>query len=296
MDAEDLLKDIPLDTQDEQQDVQQESKRERLSAIVARGGNRQYLVRELQLSDIDKMTPQQLDKLYCRYEARLGANMTKSFGNSFMNLCVMGVSKYFNVINPPKLLEDLEEDPFINHALTSVRCELYYKYGMYLALFTAMLTTAKHINLNKNKNAIDKIETQEIPKAQEPQKTHEPKTEEPQTEEPQRKVKNPIRVAAGKKGAEVRWNKQKQAQQAQQGQQAQQAQAEHESIRITKGPPERPQTVNVNKNFFPLSVLIRAVGVGIFMIYGRKTEMQPKMQPKIQPEITQRPTDPFEMR
>ena len=82
--------------------------------------------------------------------------MTKTLGNSFINLYVMGNSKYLNVINPSKLLEDLEEDPFINHALTSICCELYYKYGMYLALFTAMLTTAKHINFNKNKNAIDK--------------------------------------------------------------------------------------------------------------------------------------------
>ena len=156
MKAEDLLKDIPLDTPDEQHDLQQESKRERISAIIAGGGSRQYLGRELQLSDIDKMTPQEVDKLYCRFEARLGASMTKTLGNSFINLYVMGVSKYFNVINPPKLLEDLEEDPFINHALTSICCELYYKYGMYLAPFTAMLTTAKHINFNKNKNAIDK--------------------------------------------------------------------------------------------------------------------------------------------
>ena len=73
------------------------------------------------------------------------------------------------------------------------------------------------------------METQEIPKAQEPQKNHEPKNEDPKkTEEPQKKEKNPIRVAAGKKSAEARWNKQKQAQQAPQ------AQAEHEPIRIKK--------------------------------------------------------------
>ena len=76
--------------------------------------------------------------------------MTKTLGNSFINLYVISVSKYLNVINPPKLLEDLEEDPLINHALTSICCELYYKYIMYLAPFTAMLTTAKHINFNKN--------------------------------------------------------------------------------------------------------------------------------------------------
>ena len=82
--------------------------------------------------------------------------MTKTLGNSFINSCVIGVSKYFNVINPRKLLEHLVEDLFINHALTSVCCKLYYKYGVYLAPFTAMLTTAKHINFNKNKIAIDK--------------------------------------------------------------------------------------------------------------------------------------------
>ena len=134
------------------------------------------------------------------------------------------------------------------------------------------------------------METQEIPEAQEPQKTQETqKTQEP-TEgsktEGQQKVKNPVRVAAGKKGAEARWSKRNQAQ--------------PEPVRITKESPEQPPprlpvTVNVYKNFFPLCVLIGAAGIGIFLI-SRKAEMQPKMQPEIQPEIKQRPTDPFEMR
>ena len=101
-------------------------------------------------------------------------------------------------------------------------------------------------------------------------------------------MKNPVRVAAGKKGAEARWSKRNQAQ------------AQPEPIRITKESPEQPPprspvTVNVYKNFFPLCVLIGAAGIGIFLI-SRKAEMQPKMQPEIQPEIKQRPTDPFEMR
>ena len=137
------------------------------------------------------------------------------------------------------------------------------------------------------------METQEIPEAQEPQKTQEP-TEGSKTEGQQQKVKNPVRVAAGKKGAEARWSKGNQAQ----AQHAQQAQPE--PIRITKESPEQPPprppvTVNVYKNFFPLCMLIGAAGIGIFLIC-RKAEMQPKMQPEIQPEIKQRLTDPFEMR
>ena len=151
MNAEELLdisQAIPQDATS--QEAVQDTKRERLSAIVVGGGSRHDFGRDVQLKDLDKMTPQEIDKLYCRYEARLGASMTKTLGNSFINLYVMAVSRYFNVTNPPKLIEDLEEDPFINHALTSVCCELYYKYGMYLAPFTAMLTTARHIDFNKN--------------------------------------------------------------------------------------------------------------------------------------------------
>ena len=151
MNAEELLdisQAIPQDATS--QEAVQDTKRERLSAIIVGGGSRHYFGRDVQLTDLDKMTPREIDKLYCRYEARLGASITKTWGNSFINLYVMAVSRYLNVTNPPKLIEDLEEDPFINHALTSVCCELYYKYGMYLAPFTAMLTTARHINFNKN--------------------------------------------------------------------------------------------------------------------------------------------------
>jgi hypothetical protein len=144
MDAEELLQENENPTF-ENTDVD-ETKRERLSAIVAGGGSKQYLGKDLQISDIDTMTSEQINKLYCRYEARLGASMTKTLGNSFINLYVLGVSKYFKVISPPKLIQDLEEDPFINHALTSSCCELYYRFGMYLAPFTAMLTTMRHID------------------------------------------------------------------------------------------------------------------------------------------------------
>ena len=77
MNAEELL-DIPQVPQNATSQTQdaQESKRERLSAIVAGGGSRQYLGREVQLTDIDKMSTEEIDKLYCRYEARLGASMT----------------------------------------------------------------------------------------------------------------------------------------------------------------------------------------------------------------------------
>ncbi|KAI0211962.1 hypothetical protein LSAT2_003160 [Lamellibrachia satsuma] len=46
--------------------------------------------------------------------------------------------------NQLKLVADPEADPFIEYALSTATCELYHKYGMFLAPLTAALTTAKH--------------------------------------------------------------------------------------------------------------------------------------------------------
>ncbi|CAC5369810.1 unnamed protein product [Mytilus coruscus] len=95
--SEQIVENINID--DEASEVNgslQEKKRERLSSVVAGGSSKQYLGKELQLSDIDKMTTEQINKLYCKYEARLGASMTKTLGNSFINLYVMGESLVSN--------------------------------------------------------------------------------------------------------------------------------------------------------------------------------------------------------
>lgn len=72
-----------------------EKQRERFLALVAGGNSKLYLGKEFQVSDIEKMTPEQIGKLYCRYEARLGANKTKTLGNSFVLLYVHGMSMFF---------------------------------------------------------------------------------------------------------------------------------------------------------------------------------------------------------
>ena len=146
MNAEELLQAVI-----KPDDTTEDTRKERLSAIIAGGGSRQYLGKDIQLSDIDGMTPEEINKLYCRYEARLCAGMTKTLGNSIINLYVMGMTKLFSITNT-KLIDDLEEDPFVNHALTTACCDLYYTYGMYLAPITTMLTTVRHIYFNKNKN------------------------------------------------------------------------------------------------------------------------------------------------
>ena len=120
--------------------------RERLTIIAAGGQARQYLGKAMSVEEIDTMGDDEVRKLYARYETRLGVCMTKTLGKAALQLYTAVATMFLPI--PPEnrqpLMEDLESDPFVDHALTSTACELYYRYGKLLAPITAALTTAKY--------------------------------------------------------------------------------------------------------------------------------------------------------
>ena len=120
--------------------------RERLAALAAGGRALQYLGKALSIDQIDNMEEEEVEKLYGRYEARLGAAMTKTLGAAALQLYT-SVASMFLPIPPeeqPELLAELEADPFVEHAVSGATCELYHRFGMYLAPLTAGLTTLRH--------------------------------------------------------------------------------------------------------------------------------------------------------
>ena len=69
----------------------------------------------------------------------------KTLGSAALQL-YEGVASMFLSIpveNQPWLITDLEGDPFVGHALSTAVCELYHRFGMFLAPLTAVLTTMK---------------------------------------------------------------------------------------------------------------------------------------------------------
>ena len=100
----------------------------------------------LTASHIEELDDSEIERLYARYVARLGAAMTKTLGSAAPQLYAGVVSLFLPIPaeNQPGLIADLEGDPFVGHALSSASCELYHRYGMFLAPLTAALTTIKH--------------------------------------------------------------------------------------------------------------------------------------------------------
>ena len=115
---------------------------------VAAGGQawRYWLLahgKALTASHIEELDDSEIKRLYARYEARLGA---KTLGSAALQLYAGMVSMFLPipVENKQGLIADLEGDPFVWHALCSATCELYHRYGMFLAPLTAALTKIKH--------------------------------------------------------------------------------------------------------------------------------------------------------
>ena len=59
--------------------------------------------------------------------------MVKSLGHSIINMYSMGACSALGIRTQEALIKDFENDPFLNSALQRFTCELYYRFGLFLA-------------------------------------------------------------------------------------------------------------------------------------------------------------------
>ena len=93
-----------------------------------------------------------MDKLFSNYEAKLSGLMVKSFGKLIINMYSMGACAALGVSNQEALSKDLESDAFLNSDLQRFTCELYYRFGSFLAPLSIGLITSRHYLSKTNKN------------------------------------------------------------------------------------------------------------------------------------------------
>ena len=94
-----------------------------------------------------------MDKLFSNYEAKLSGQMVKSLGKSIINMYSIGACAALGISNQDALSEDLETDPFLNSALQRFTCELYYRFGSFLAPLSVGLIASRHYSSERsNKN------------------------------------------------------------------------------------------------------------------------------------------------
>ena len=122
----------------------QNSKRQKLLECVLTGNSKLYLGKVYTEDQINKLSDEEVDKLFNNYKAKLSDQMVKSLGCSIINMYSMGACAALGIANQDALSEDLESDPFLNSALQRFTCELYYRLGSFLAPSSVGLITSRH--------------------------------------------------------------------------------------------------------------------------------------------------------
>ena len=145
--AEDLIGNLGYGT------PQSDTKRQKLLEYVLTGNSKLYLGKVYTEEKIKELNKEEVEKLFNNYKAKLSSQMVKSLGKSIINMYSMGVCAALGISNQDALSEDLENDPFLNSALQRLTCELYYRFGSFLAPLSVGITTSRHYLLSeRNKN------------------------------------------------------------------------------------------------------------------------------------------------
>ena len=111
-----------------------------------------YLGKVFTEEKIRELSNEEVDKLFNNYEPKLSGQMVKSLGKLIINMYSMGACATLGISNQDALSEDLESNPFLNSALQRFTCELYYRFGLFLAPLSVGLITSRHYLSECNKN------------------------------------------------------------------------------------------------------------------------------------------------
>ena len=124
----------------------------KLLKCVITGNSKLYLGKVYTEEKIKELNEEEVEKLFNNYEAKLSGQMVKSLGCSIINMYSMRACSALGITNQDALSEDLENDPFLNSALQRFTCELYYRFGSFLAPLSVGIITSKHYLSQHNKN------------------------------------------------------------------------------------------------------------------------------------------------
>ena len=92
-----------------------------------------YLGKVYTEEQLKKLSEEEVERLFNNYEAKLSGQMVKTLGKSIINMYLIGACAVLGITNQDALSEDLENDSFLNSALKRFTCELYYRFGSFLA-------------------------------------------------------------------------------------------------------------------------------------------------------------------
>ena len=131
---------------------QSDTKHQKLLECILTGNSKLYLGKVYTEEPLTKLSEEEVEKLFHNYKAKLSGQMVKSLGKSIINMYSMEACSALGITNQEALSKDLENNPFLNSALQRFTCELYYRFGSFLAQLSIGIITSRHYLSEGNKN------------------------------------------------------------------------------------------------------------------------------------------------
>ena len=129
-----------------------DTKHQKLLKCILTRNRKLYLGIVYTEEQLAKLSEEEVKKLFDNYEAKLSGQMVKSLGCSIINMYFMGACAVPGITNQDASCKNLENDPFPNSALQRATCELYYRFGSFLAPLSVAIITSRHYLYEGNKN------------------------------------------------------------------------------------------------------------------------------------------------
>ena len=123
---------------------QSDTKHQKLLECILTRNSKLYLGKVYTEEQLAKLSEEEVEKLLNNYEAKLSGQMVKSLGKSIINMYSMGACSALGITNQEALSKDLENGLFLNSALQRFTCELYYRFGLFLAPLSVGIIKSRH--------------------------------------------------------------------------------------------------------------------------------------------------------
>ena len=131
---------------------QSDTKCQKFLKCVLTRNSKLYLGKVYREEQLAKLNEEEVEKFFNNYEAKLSGQMVKLLDKSIINMYSMGACSALGITYQDVLSEDLENNPFLNSALERFTCELYYRFGSFLAPLSVGIITSRHYLSAHNEN------------------------------------------------------------------------------------------------------------------------------------------------
>ena len=131
-----------------------ESKRESLSILACLGSTKEYTGVVMDLSDVTRLSDNDVEKYYKRYQVRSGKKIADGLADSsfqFMAKAVdHGLRNYGSIDDKEALVKDCKKDELIMKEISNLSGSLVLKGGRLTALLSAFVHFANHFKLRED--------------------------------------------------------------------------------------------------------------------------------------------------